>query len=187
MNPQAFRRFSYAAIAFPQRLFDQPPFRGGREAFQITAPFKHRVILRHQILLIIGRGRRRREDQLVIPADDEDAFHDIAQLPDIARPIVAQHGLDGYRRERLLCVILFVQLAQEALCQRQDILPSLSERWQLDEEYAEAIIKILAEPMLFYHILQVHVGGADDPRVDGDIFDTADTTNLPIFKRTQKL
>ena len=41
--------------------------------------------------------------------------------------------------------------------------------------------------MLFYHILQIHVGGTDDPRVDGDIFDTADTTNLPIFKRTQKL
>ena len=100
---------------------------------------------------------------------------------------MAQHGLDGYRRERLLRVIFFVQLAQEALCQRQDILLTLSERRQLDEEYAQAIIKVLAEPMLFYHILQIHVGGTDDPRVDGDIFDTADTTNLPIFKRTQEL
>ena len=63
-----------------------------------------------------------------------------------------------------------------------DVLFSLSQRRQMNLERVDAEEEILAEGPFSHHVLQVAVGGADDPDVDVEGFVLAHSPDFARFE-----
>ena len=135
---------------------------------------------------VIG-GRRRGENQLVARADHVNSFHDISQLPDISRPPVVQHGFDGHRCQGLLHAVFLVESLQKAFRDGDDIFFPLTEGRQLNQEHAETVVQVFPELLFFHHLLQIHVGGADDAHIHRDVFHPAHPADFVVFQGSQQL
>ena len=102
-------------------------------------------------------------------AQDRHALDGVAQLADVARPVVAleqrQHVLvDGLGAE----VVAGAELAEEVGRQVADVLRPLAQRRHADRHHAEPVEQVLAELALGDALVEPAVGGRDDAHRHAD-------------------
>src|SRR6478672_7973250 len=104
-----------------------------------------------------------RLDELAI-TQDRGAFDHVAQLADVAWPLVVledAHRLLTYREDR--SIVPLVELVQERLYQQREVFAPVAQWRQRDREHVEAVIQILAELALRHRVGRIDVGGRDHP------------------------
>ena len=104
---------------------------------------------------------------LVPVGEDNRSLDGVFQLPHVPGPLVGGYGLDRARGElhgRLAKPLGLV--AQQALCQVQDVLAALAQGWQRQLQYVDAVKQVLAEAAIGGQAVQVAVGGADQAHID---------------------
>ena len=78
-------------------------------------------------------------------------------------------------------------LLQVVLEQRRDLLAAFAERRQVERQNLEAVEQILAEAALGDQLLEVGVGGGDDPHVNLDGVRLAERMNLMVLEEAKQL
>src|SRR5690606_31976939 len=74
----------------------------------------------------------------------------------------------------------------EALRQKRDVLPPLAKRRQLDREDVEPDVEVFAEEPRLDLLLEIPIGGADDPHVHRDLGLTAEAAELFLLQYPQE-
>src|SRR5438105_2689162 len=115
------------------------------------------------------------------------ALHDVLELADVARPGIPEQPVHRGRAQAQGAALPLGEPAEEMLGQARNILPALAQRRERDRNYVEAIEEVLAELALVDHLLEIAVGGSDDPDVDGDRLGGADGTDLAALEGAQEL
>ena len=88
--------------------------------------------------------------------------HQILELADIARPVIALEPLDGRRLEALRRQTLLLGDAEEMAHEVGNVLEPLAQRRQPQRHDVQPVEQILAEQALVDLLLQVAIGGGDD-------------------------
>src|SRR5947199_70036 len=69
----------------------------------------------------------------------------------------------------------------EVLAQDPTGCAALPQRWKVDRENAQTIVKILAKTLLLHHVEQVAISRPHDTDVDVQVTCAADATDLALF------
>ena len=116
------------------------------------------------------------------------ALDHVEQLADVARPGIGLQARVGARGQGLLGqAVVGARARQEALGEEHDIPLSLTERGQAESEHGQAVVEILAEAPVLDGRLQVGVGGADDPGIDGLGGGGAEAAHGPLLDDLEEL
>ena len=70
--------------------------------------------------------------------------------------------------------------------QHRDVAFPITQGRNKQRQYIKAVVQILAEPALLYHLPQISVGRRDDANVHGDHLAAAETHDAVFLKHTQK-
>jgi hypothetical protein len=123
-----------------------------------------------------------------LPGKDHRPFDDVAEFAGVTGPDIARHGFGGGPVESGDGGAHGpIELAQEVVSQGHDVLGPFPERRDRDGENVHPVVEILAEGARADHVLQVAVGGGDDPDVGGQVADPAHTPKLPILEELEDL
>ena len=126
--------------------------------------------------------------QDIVPtAEDDGLFHHVFQLPDITRPSVAVHYLHSRRGKSLLKTVFLVHIGQERLNQGLYVPLSLPQGWNLDGHRVKPIVEILPEGAFGDALLQVSVGGGDDPHVHVHLLEPAHGADPALLEDPEEL
>ena len=110
----------------------------------------------------------------------------VLQLSDVARP--AERG-QAVQRCRLDAGEPASQARRQAAGKRRqqgDVLPPISQWWQMDGEYAEPIVQIVAEASALDRLFERPVGRGDQPDVDPPGLGGAQTLELALLEDPQQ-
>src|SRR3989449_4829584 len=113
------------------------------------------------------------EEREVLPlnytrSEEGGPAHDVAELPHVARPGVAQQHLSRRRRDLAAGTPeLHAGFCDKILRQVQDVV-SLPQGGQADDEFVQAVVDLLAEPARPDRQLEGDTGGGDGPHVHSD-------------------
>ncbi len=132
------------------------------------------------------RGQTGARD-VTVHRHDRGIIDSVAQLPDIARPVVLQKQLARVRIHHVLALVLYARHLQEMLCQREYVIAPFAQRRDRDRHAGNAVIQVASE-FLFLDILhQTDVARADKAHVSLDLFVAADSAQLAFLKHAQEL
>ena len=127
-------------------------------------------------------------EQNVVSTQNDSAFDYILQLPDIAWPgMVCQHAHRLRREASGNGTMLPGKTPQEFFCQTGDIFPALAQRRHRDRNHIEPKEKILTEFLFLHALLQVAIGGRNDPNIHFYRSVPADPLQLPFLKHAKQL
>ena len=108
-------------------------------------------------------------DALGLGVEDQDALDEIAELADVAGPVVLAQGGEGvFGHLDVRSAVLLAELLQEFLDEERDVFLAIAERRHEEGDDVEAVEEVFAEVAagdLFFEIL---VGRGDDSDVDVD-------------------
>lgn len=101
-------------------------------------------------------------------AHNKGPFHDVAQFPDVAGPRVLEQG--GLRPDGkgFFVLVGLVEFLDDGGGQFGDVQLSLPQRGHPDGKDAQTVVEVLPEGAFGDALLQVSVGGGDDPDVNGN-------------------
>src|SRR5208283_2205650 len=120
--------------------------------------------------------------------EDDRAFDDVLQLPDIARPGVAHQGLHDRGRDRLDPP---AHAPGEPLGkmadQRRDVVAALAQGRQHQWEHVQAVVEVTAEAAVGDHRSQVAVRGRYQAHVHADRLGAAQTLELLFLQHAEQL
>ena len=117
---------------------------------------------------------------------DHGAFDFVFQFADVAGPGIGFDGLGGFLAEFADALVVQVAEAlQKAGGDGDGITVSFPERRDCDGHFADPVIQVASETFGIDQFLQILMGGADDPDIDGDFFSTADALYGPFLQKTQ--
>jgi hypothetical protein len=144
---------------------------------------------------IVGRGRPARprcvrlDTEIArherVASTKEDAPRDhVLELANVARPIVSEQAFDRVGRER---DTPFRGLFRELRCEQADLGASLAERRHVDRQAIEPEIEIASKRALLHHFRKAPIRRADEAHVDRNRADAADTRDLAILEKPEKL
>ena len=126
--------------------------------------------------------------QDIITAGIIGTLHTVLQFTHISRPGILLQGIQVHRRNRLfLFWISLIKSVQKSFGTISNVLRSLAQWRDLQFQYIQTIIKILAEPPLFRFYPQVPICSSNDPHVQRSFLGSADSANSQGLHRTQKL
>jgi hypothetical protein len=91
--------------------------------------------------------------------------------------VEAVHGL----------VVVDGQALQEALGQGRDVLLALAQGGDVDGEDVQAVVEVGAERAAVAQVLEVHVGGGDDPRLHGNVLLPAHPVEDAVLEHLEEL
>src|ERR1700685_3891110 len=114
------------------------------------------------------------------------AFQTVFQLADVARPVIGQHGLDGFVGEYFFLGRGAGGALHEVSDEQWDILATLAQRGNSQAENIESKIQVAAESAFGHGLLQDAVGGGEDADVDGDAAGAADRADFLFLNGSQK-
>src|SRR5688572_27175691 len=123
-----------------------------------------------------------------IVGKDDRAFHGVLQLPDVTRPSVVHQSRHRIRRHG--ADVLFHPgrcLDEEVMHERRDVLASISQRGDGDDERTEAEIEIFAKGSGLNGRAQVAVRRSDDASVHLDAALRTDPANFTLLQRPEQL
>src|SRR5208283_5829163 len=84
-------------------------------------------------------------------------------------------------------LVRLCSLRGEVLRQLQDFSRPIAQRWHLQLDHVEAVIKVLAEALLLDQLLEMLIGRRYDARIDLDRLRTADALERTLLQETQQL
>src|SRR5690606_37210249 len=140
----------------------------------------------------LGRGQdighREIEAQHLTARQDHRSLADVFQLANVSRPVVPleQRRLLLRQRERRVTELLACPL-EEMARELHDVVAALAERRNVDREYAQAIVEVLAEASRGDLLLEIAVRRRDDPDVDRVRAVVADALELALLEHAQEL
>ncbi len=112
----------------------------------------------------------------------------VLQFPDIPGPMVGHHHVDrrgGNPADHL--VHLGCKLLGEMVGQKQNVLPSVAQGRQVNGEHVDSVVQVRAEVPVLDRLIQVAIGGHDDPDVGRSGFVRADPLILLLLQNPQEL
>ena len=111
----------------------------------------------------------------VVGGREHGALHAVFELADISGPaVVHQHVDRGGRKLPNGLVVLHVQVFDEVFGQQDDVALALGEARHHDGEDVQAVVKVLAEELLFHQLLQIAAGGGEETHVGMQFLVAAD-------------
>ena len=113
--------------------------------------------------------------------------HHVLQLADVPGPVGRRQQFDRFRRIDLALAGLGGDLGEEVRDQQRDVLAAAIERGHLDVHHVQPVIQVLAELALGEQLLQVAVGGGDDPHVHRQCLRAAYGADQPLLQHAQQL
>jgi hypothetical protein len=81
----------------------------------------------------------------------------------------------------------FRKFLNKISCQHRNILPPGPERWQANGKYIQAVVKVGSEPARLHFLIQVAIGGGDDPHINVDGILATYSFNLPFLQSAKQL
>jgi hypothetical protein len=101
----------------------------------------------------------------------------------IARKVVGHDLAKGVGGEsRYVDSLSLTKLFRKMVYQVWDVLPSVSEWWQLDLDSLETIVEVFSEPLSRHQCLQILVSGCDKTDVHGRRLLSANSNNLSLLQ-----
>ena len=116
------------------------------------------------------------------------ALHLVSQLPDVAGPKVLSEQLEDVGTQ--LHVRLAEAIRRVAEVERgemRDFLATLTPRWHMDANHAEAVIQVFTELAFGNALFEVGIGGRQYAHVDGLRAVFADRHDLALLEEAQQL
>src|SRR5882672_7949077 len=113
-------------------------------------------------------------DQLA-PAPEYGSLDHMAQLPHVSRPGIAPEL--GFRlaiEAPGRFAVFTAELSQVMLGQYEHVVAPLPQRRQAEQDHSQAEVEILAELAAFRLVLNITIGGRQDPHIDLAVPDAAD-------------
>src|SRR5262249_1409041 len=105
-----------------------------------------------------AKGQMFRADQIAV-AENDGVLQRGLQLADIATPGVTQQGLFRFLRDPVEPLAHFLrQLLQDVIGQDQYVVWTCAQRRDLDRQYVEPVIEVVAKGFLLDHRRQVFIG-----------------------------
>ena len=78
-------------------------------------------------------------------------------------------------------------MAEAVAAQRLEVLDVVAQRRQVAGQDVDAVVEVLAEPLVVDERAEVLVGGGDDPRVGEAVADVADASELASLEDSEEL
>src|ERR1043165_41874 len=104
------------------------------------------ILLPYALALLDRVGSKMMALDLFARADDDGALDDVAQLSDIAGPVVRAQGFErGLRKEAGRALVSLTQLRDEVLRKERQIAFTLAQGRHLNRDDVEAIEQVFAE------------------------------------------
>ncbi len=108
-------------------------------------------------------------DALDFGIEDEDALHDVAELADVAGPVVGLEGGEGGVGDFYVgAAVLLAELGEEFAGEKRDVFFAVAEGRDEERDDVEAIEEVFAEVAAGDLFFEIFVGGGDDAGVDVD-------------------
>src|SRR5262249_39395127 len=124
----------------------------------------------------------------VFIADSHQAFDQVLQLADVARPPVAlQHRHRGVRDAADTLPEPRVVTAQKKVGELWDVLAPFTQRGQLDRNDVDSIVEVLAEPAFLDGLFKIDICRRDESELCFDRLRAANTFDLTFLNRAQQL
>ena len=111
----------------------------------------------------------------------------VLQLSHVARPGVREERVRGAPGEAEHPALARLGAAQHVVGDRQDVAAAQAKRRDLDVDDVDPVEEVLAEPLLRDLVLEVPVGGRQDPRVERDLGVSADRPDRALLEGAQEL
>ena len=112
----------------------------------------------------------------------------VLELAHVAGPLVHHHRVERLLAQCLhLAAALLRQYLQKLLDEQQQVVPPLAQRRQVQRDHVEAVEEVGAEVAPPHLLLEVAVGGGDDPNVHRDRLGGADRDHFPLLQHAQQL
>ena len=100
---------------------------------------------------------------------------------------MCQQGLLCFGCQRIhTAVVAFGISLHETFSQRQNLVLALAQRWKLQVHRVDAIVQVLAESAVLYHLWNVAVGSTDKTDINRYLFGIADTHDSTILQHAQE-
>ena len=99
---------------------------------------------------------------------DHQPLHHVLQLPHVARPGALLQIGKKPRAQRQILVILLAEPGQKPVGQGQDVLRPLPQRRDVQPDHVQPVEEVGAEQPAVYLLLQIAVGGHDQPDIQLD-------------------
>ena len=134
-----------------------------------------------------GRGEVVHSDDFVVAGEDPQPFDFVFKLAYVAGPSMREQPFKGHWRQGLMAVVALRQPADKVFAEQGDVVWSFSKRRHAEGYHMQPVIQILAERSLLHHLLELAVGGRDDPHVDLALLGGADRQEDTFLKDAQQL
>ena len=106
-------------------------------------------------------------DALGLGVEDEDALDDVAELADVAGPVVGLELVDGGVGDfDAGAAVLLTELGEELAGEERDVLFAVAQGRDVEGDDVEAVEEVFAEVAAGDLLFEVFVGGGDDADVD---------------------
>ena len=106
-------------------------------------------------------------DALGLGVEDEDALDDVAELADVAGPVVGLELVDGGVGDfDAGAAVLLAELGEEFAREERDVLFAVAQGRDVEGDDVEAVEEVFAEVAAGDLLFEVFVGGGDDADVD---------------------
>ena len=115
------------------------------------------------------RSARQGNRELRPTGHDHRALHDIAQFPDVSRPLVLlQRGQALARNSLDSLAERCRELVDETPDQQRDVFGAIAERRHVNRKDIQPVVEVVAERAFGDELLEIAMRGGDDTHVDVD-------------------
>ena len=119
--------------------------------------------------------------------EDDRFFDAVVEFADVARPSMCQQGLLRFGCQRIhTAVVAFGIGLHEAFSQRQNLVLALAKWWELQVHRVDAVVQVLTEGAVLYHLRNVAVGSTDEADINRYLFGIADTNDSTVLQHAQE-
>src|SRR5581483_2508507 len=120
-------------------------------------------------------------------AEHHDALDGVLELADVARPVIVDEGAQGLGRDVDGAPVLRVELLEEEVDERRNLVTPLAQRRNADLDDVEPVIEVLAELVGTHGSLEIAIGGGNEPHIRIDDLLATDARELPVLEHVKEL
>src|SRR5713226_3073009 len=185
IHPELTGCLAQDALVMAQRRPNQLAFELIHPPFQRSAPGKHRIRQGKALQHVLRENVRK--DQLPGRSQEHGALDRVAQLANVARPIVPfERRLCLRAQWRRGAIHRLTESFQEMEGERQNVVSSLLEGRQIDRKGAQSVKEIGPETAGIHFRAQIAVAGCYQANVDPLHFVTAHRPHLAAIDESQE-
>ena len=125
-------------------------------------------------------------ERLLAILQQHDAPDDVLELAHITAPRMLQKSGCHLRRECPVSSVLLIESREEPRRQDEDLLFAISQRGNADLHHVQAVVEVFPEVASHEPLLEVAIGGGDDPDIDIDRAVSPDTGKAEVLQDVQE-